>query len=218
MCQSMGLHRASVKDKPRGLVPTDRRRLARRVWWCCLVRDRWLAFIKGRPMRIDLDDCDMPFPTPSDVADELDAVPHHVRERCIPYSSDVIGELWCKLVKLSILLGRVLKLHSKNSWRTDAEKLEKYEVELQKINLSPAGTPLSSPYEQFISGQVRLHYEYASRHLLPTTACANTFIELLQSCSFGLSCFPTREILWMPCNCRTRRNKLLKKRELRRIT
>jgi hypothetical protein len=159
MSQSMGLHRSSFGDKPRGPLPADRMRLARRIWWCCVVRDRWLAFIKGRPMRIDLEDCDMPFPSPSDVAEDLDAIPQHVKERCILYSSNVVGELWCKLVRLSILLGRILRLHSKKIWRTDAEELEKYEAELQEYTaLATIGQP-SGPYEQFFACQVRLHHE-----------------------------------------------------------
>ena len=110
-------------------------------------------------MRIDLEDCDMPFPIPSDVADDLDAIPIHVKERCIIYSSNVVGDLWCKLVRLSILLGRVLKLHSKNSWRNGAEKLEKYEGELQEYTVQATTGQPSGPYEQFFQCQVRLHYE-----------------------------------------------------------
>jgi beta-galactosidase/beta-glucuronidase len=110
-------------------------------------------------MRIDLEDCDMPFPSASDVTEDLDAIPQHLKERCILYSSHVVGELWSKLVRLSILLGRILKLHSKNVWRTDAEELEKYETELQEYTaLATHGQP-SNPYEQFFACQVRIHHE-----------------------------------------------------------
>lgn len=113
-------------------------------------------------MRINLEDCDVPFPSPSDVAEDLDAIPEDVKKTCIPYSSKVVGELWCKLVKLSVLLGTILRLHSKNIWRTNAEKLEQYDAELQEYTELAVIAQASNPYEQFFACQVRLHHESAS--------------------------------------------------------
>ncbi|EXJ82703.1 hypothetical protein A1O3_06517 [Capronia epimyces CBS 606.96] len=159
MCQSMGLHRSSFGLKTRGPQSADLMRLARRIWWSCLVRDRWLAFIKNQPMRINLEDCDVPFPSTSDVTEDLDAIPQHIKDRCIPYSSNVVGELWSRLVRLSVLFGRILRLHSKNIWRTDTGQLEKYEAELQEYTALAATGQVSNPYEQFFACQVRLHHE-----------------------------------------------------------
>lgn len=110
-------------------------------------------------MRIDLEDCDTPLPSPSDVSEDLDAVPHPMRERCVPYSSNVVAELWTKLVRLSIFLGTILKLHSKKIWQTEAQGLEKYEAELQEHAALVTTGQDSGRYEQFFAGQVRLHYE-----------------------------------------------------------
>ncbi|KAJ9643673.1 hypothetical protein H2204_001818 [Knufia peltigerae] len=161
MSQCMGLHRSSVGDRRRAPLPADRVRTVRRIWWCCLVRDRWLAFIKGRPMRINLEDCDVPFPEPSDVADDLDGIPQEIKGKCLVYSSTVVGELWSKYVRLSILLGRILRLHSKEIWRTDEAQIRKNESELQEYNtaLATFGQRPPNQYEQFFVCQVRIHYE-----------------------------------------------------------
>ncbi|OQV09497.1 Fungal specific transcription factor domain-containing protein [Cladophialophora immunda] len=159
MAQSMGLHRSAFGERPRGPLPADKIRLARRIWWSCVIRDRWLAFIKGRPMRIDLEDCDTPLPSPSDIAEDLDAVPRLVKEKCIVYSSNVVGELWSGFARLSILLGRILRLHSKNLGRVDVAELEKYEAELQEYAALATIGQSSNPYEQLFACQVRLHHE-----------------------------------------------------------
>jgi hypothetical protein len=160
MSQCMGLHRSSFGDRRRGHLPADRMRTVRRIWWCCLVRDRWLAFIKGRPMRINLEDCDVPRPEPSDVADDLDGIPEDIKSKCLLYSSTVVGELWTKFVSLSILLGRILRLHSRNIWRTDQAQVRMHESELQEYTtLATFGQQPPNQYEQFFACQVRIHYE-----------------------------------------------------------
>ncbi|KAJ9602700.1 hypothetical protein H2200_012894 [Cladophialophora chaetospira] len=159
MAQSMRLHRESFGERPRGTLPAGKMRLARRIWGACLVRDRWLAFIKGRPMRIHLEDCDMPLPSPSDISEELDAVPQQMKAKCIAYSANAVGELWCELVRLSILLGRILTSHSKNIWRADAGELQEFEANLQDYKTLATIGQSSNLYDQFFACQVRLHHE-----------------------------------------------------------
>lgn len=112
-------------------------------------------------MRINLEDCDVPFPEPSDVADDLDGIPQEIKGKCLVYSSTVVGELWSKYVRLSILLGRILRLHSKEIWRTDEAQIRKNESELQEYNtaLATFGQRPPNQYEQFFVCQVRIHYE-----------------------------------------------------------
>ena len=217
MSQSMGLHRSSFGDLPRGPLPADRMRLARRIWWSCLVRDRWLAFIKGRPMRIDLEDCDMPLPSPSDVAEDLDAIPQQVKEKCIVYSSNVVGELWSGLVRLSILLGRILRIHSKNLWRADAGDLEEYEANLREYTTLATTGQSSNPYEQFFACQVRLHHELFSPLFILATAIADICIEPLRSYFSDRLSFHIQRILRTRCSHRTG-DKRRRKRELLQTT
>jgi hypothetical protein len=111
-------------------------------------------------MRINLEDCDVPLPEPSDVADDLDGIPQDIKTKCLLYSSTVVGELWSKLVRLSILLGRILRLHSKNIWRTDEAQVQKTESELQEYaTLVTFGQRPPNQYEQFFACQVHIHYE-----------------------------------------------------------
>ncbi|KAK5700337.1 hypothetical protein LTR17_023012 [Elasticomyces elasticus] len=67
LSQTLGFHRSpeSVIDTNR--LPERRRRLFRRIWWSCFVRDRWLSLAKGRPMRINPNDCDVPLPSMDDI-------------------------------------------------------------------------------------------------------------------------------------------------------
>ena len=110
-------------------------------------------------MRIALEDCNIPFPSPNDVVQDLDAISQHVKEKGVQNSPTVVGELWCKLVKISILLGRILKLHSKDIWQTNAEEVEMYEAELQEHTILATITQPSNPYEQLLSCQVQIHHE-----------------------------------------------------------
>ncbi|KDQ18055.1 hypothetical protein BOTBODRAFT_155106 [Botryobasidium botryosum FD-172 SS1] len=88
MAQDLGLHRAEA-------VKTDID-LRRRLWAACVVSDRWYGLIFGHPFMIDVHDCDVRLPTPEDPATEET----RLTQPCL-----FLGEL----VKLSILLGRVLK-------------------------------------------------------------------------------------------------------------
>ncbi|CAE6471751.1 unnamed protein product [Rhizoctonia solani] len=82
MAQDLGMHRAEA-------VQTDLE-LRRRLWSACVIVDSWYAASYGHPLTINVLDCDVRLPR----ADEAEG-----------YRMEFMGEL----VKLSILLGRVLK-------------------------------------------------------------------------------------------------------------
>ncbi|TFK62544.1 hypothetical protein BDN72DRAFT_776954 [Pluteus cervinus] len=80
MAQDLGLHRAeSVKQSIT---------LRRRLWGACLISDRWTSLAYGHPYMIDVQDCDVRLPSSGDLDDDL-------------YMDE--------LVRLSVVLGRVLK-------------------------------------------------------------------------------------------------------------
>jgi hypothetical protein len=104
LSQTIGLHR-----NPGSLnVPDIHRRLWKRVWWCCVYRDRWISLGMGRPSRINLDDCDLPMLTKEDliVADQVS----HLDEKSdtIITSCNSFASLFVEATKLSIHLGSVL--------------------------------------------------------------------------------------------------------------
>jgi hypothetical protein len=47
-------------------ISERQRRLWRNIWWSCFLRDAWLAFGMGRPVRINTADYDCPKPTIED--------------------------------------------------------------------------------------------------------------------------------------------------------
>ncbi|KAF9448024.1 hypothetical protein P691DRAFT_705734 [Macrolepiota fuliginosa MF-IS2] len=79
MAQDLGLHRAESVNQ--------NLELRRRLWGACLICDRWTSLAYGHPYMIDVQDCDARLP-----------------------SSDDENDLYMdELVRLSVILGRVLK-------------------------------------------------------------------------------------------------------------
>lgn len=79
MAQDLGLHRAEVVKQ--------NIEMRRRLWGACLISDRWVSLSYGHPYMIDVNDCDARLPSSG-----------------TPYDLYVD-----ELVRLSIILGRVLK-------------------------------------------------------------------------------------------------------------
>ncbi|GLB34697.1 putative fungal specific transcription factor [Lyophyllum shimeji] len=79
MAQDLGLHRAESGKQ--------NIELRRRLWGACLISDRWTSLTYGHPYMIDVQDCDARLPSSGDLNDL--------------YMDE--------LVRLSVILGRVLK-------------------------------------------------------------------------------------------------------------
>lgn len=113
LAQGIGIHR-SPSSQSRGnnqLATDDRQRVSRRLWWTCIVRDRWVSLAKGRPMRIHDEDCDAPFPCADDMLYELRQISAEGLQRFIPPDLEYLAGMWVQLVKTSSVLGRVLRAH-----------------------------------------------------------------------------------------------------------
>ncbi|KAL4254047.1 hypothetical protein ABKN59_002483 [Abortiporus biennis] len=79
MAQDLGLHRAESVKQ--------NIELRRRLWGICVISDRWISLTYGHPFMIDVQDCDARLPSSGD-------------------PNDVYMD---ELVRLSVILGRVLK-------------------------------------------------------------------------------------------------------------
>ncbi|TFY77651.1 hypothetical protein EWM64_g6362 [Hericium alpestre] len=79
MAQDLGLHRVEAVKQ--------NIELRRRLWGACVISDRWMSLSYGHPYMIDVNDCDARLPSSGD-------------------PNDVYVD---ELVRLSIILGRVLK-------------------------------------------------------------------------------------------------------------
>jgi len=108
LCQDMGLHRKPTDDH----VPELHRRLWRRVWWCCVHRDRWIALGLGRPMRINSNDCDVETLSISDLV-EGGAVCAGLSNRAVTIIERYcpVAHLFIQAVNLSLCLDDVMTCH-----------------------------------------------------------------------------------------------------------
>ncbi|KAL6897484.1 fungal-specific transcription factor domain-containing protein [Trichoderma evansii] len=110
LAQILGLHRDPDSVKFNTSFPSHRRRLWRRLWWSCFFRDRSLSLTLGRPMRINLNDCNMPMASALDVVSDLSQIPTSVAKGYIPEDLPQLAEYWVLLIQLHKLLGDVLTL------------------------------------------------------------------------------------------------------------
>lgn len=111
LAQSIGIHRDGKKSY-NNVLPVELQSLTRRIWWACVVRDRWVSLAKGRPMRVHDEDCDVPMPSRADIADEINqCVAPDLRKKYIPSNVDALSEMWVSLVEVSVILGRIMRIH-----------------------------------------------------------------------------------------------------------
>ncbi|KAK5174971.1 uncharacterized protein LTR77_000107 [Saxophila tyrrhenica] len=109
---SIGLHRTNnfgtISPCP---FSRSLRRLWNCLWWCILYREIWSAAGFGRPLRLNSEDCDAPFPSPEEVyGDELHELPEELQSY-LPGDLSNLSQLWLNFLELSLLLERVLKRH-----------------------------------------------------------------------------------------------------------
>jgi hypothetical protein len=111
LAQALGLHRGPQGNNRNQRFSVTQQPLIRRIWWSCLVRDRWLSLAKGRPMRIHHDDCDVHLPREEDILNNLETVPPETKNKFIPSESKALAGMWINLVEISSSLGKILRIH-----------------------------------------------------------------------------------------------------------
>lgn len=113
LAQGFGIHR----DVSRSPLTTVEKKVWRRVWWCLFEKDRNVAIAFGRPVVIDLSDCDVPMLTLEDFdEDDPDTgvkSPYPVNEKQALY--------FIHLVKLAEITGIILR----HQYTVKAESMKK---------------------------------------------------------------------------------------------
>ncbi|KAF5614147.1 cutinase transcription factor 1 beta [Fusarium subglutinans] len=146
LAQGIGLHRNPRSSTRARQIHPQEQALRRRIWWSCVVRDRWVSLAKGRPMRIHSEDCDLPFPTSQDVLQELECVADEAKRRFIPADSAALTSLWLRLVRISDVLGGILRLHYRVSGPDPTvDDIDKYAQQIESLSATNSGimgTPL----------------------------------------------------------------------------
>lgn len=99
LAQGFGFHR-DVSNNHNLL--TSEKKIWRRIWWCLFEKDRNVAIAFGRPLVIDLNDCDVPMLTLEDFNEDDDEP--------LPYPVDETQALYfIHLVKLAEITGIIIK-------------------------------------------------------------------------------------------------------------
>jgi hypothetical protein len=105
LAQMLGMHR-----KAEYRVYSYERKLYKRVWWSCYIRDRLLAIAMCRPMRIK----DAEFDTPSLSLEDFDIIDLSIgTEEVLPDtdSQTALAEMCIRAVELCKLVAGILELH-----------------------------------------------------------------------------------------------------------
>ncbi|KAF4966608.1 hypothetical protein FSARC_5728 [Fusarium sarcochroum] len=109
LCQTAGLHCAPTRSARKSLAFNEsRERLCRRIWWTCVCRDRWLSMIKGRPLRIRLEDGDVSPASIQDMEHDLGQLPEAIKIAYFPFDIQRVCRFWIKSVEISLLLGTIV--------------------------------------------------------------------------------------------------------------
>jgi hypothetical protein len=70
----------------------------------------WFSVGMGRPVRINLDDCDTPLPTRGDLDELAGGVPETIREEYLPAGMTDISLLFLELIRLAIIKANILAM------------------------------------------------------------------------------------------------------------
>ncbi|KAE8147144.1 C6 transcription factor [Aspergillus avenaceus] len=160
LCQMMGLHRCSISAWSNSSVPETQQRLWRRLWWTCFFRDRWLSLTMGRPLRINLNDCDTIMPSSADMLSDPAKLPASVAAVYIPSDLPRLADYWVKTIHLSKLLGDVLTLsYQPFGPYPSLEKVEALETEIKLVRFPDSHGVEQSRLATYYLYHLELHYQ-----------------------------------------------------------
>lgn len=109
LCQTAGLHRNPHSATSH--IPLQRQKAWRLIWWSCVHQDVWFAAGMGRPIRVNLDDCDTQIPTTGDFNAMVAGVPDVLRKKYLPSGMHDLSRLFVESIKLAIIQANILSTH-----------------------------------------------------------------------------------------------------------
>ncbi|KAL4923009.1 Zn(II)2Cys6 transcription factor [Aspergillus undulatus] len=158
--QIMGLHRDFDAVRSNPSITNSQRALWRRLWWSCVYRDGWLSLTLGRPLRINLLDCDVPMPSVPDVLSDMSGISPSVAASFVPGELSQLSEYWILLLRLSKSLGDVLTLSYRPRGTTPTiSEVEAIEQELVTLGVPDRIDPAAAPRTRFAISHLQLHYQ-----------------------------------------------------------
>ncbi|KAJ5175308.1 uncharacterized protein N7482_001185, partial [Penicillium canariense] len=136
LCQMLGLHRNPDSSKVNPAISDRQRQLWRRLWWSSFYRDRWLGLNFGRPLRINLNDCDTPMPLVAELLNDVVGIPESTLTEFVPGDLSRLASYWVTLIELSKQLGAVITMNYKAiRARPVIQQFESLEEEILKCQL-----------------------------------------------------------------------------------
>lgn len=161
LCQVLGLHRNPDGSRYNSSVTDRQRMLWRRLWWSCFFRDRWLGLTFGRPFRINIQDCDTPWPLVSDLMYDVEATPEVLYAAFVPSEMPRLARYWVTLVELSKLLGDCIVMNYQiQRPKPSVEDVEALEQRLLQCELPDQYEKGLTRLATFYCCHVHLHYQY----------------------------------------------------------
>lgn len=159
LCQMIGLHRCSSAAWTNSPFPRQQQRLWRRLWWTCFFRDRWLSLTLGRPLRINLNDCNTDMPSVDDMLSDLAGLPESITEAYMPKDLPQLADYWVTMIRLSRLLGDTLALSYQPFGASPSlQQVEALEQEILRFQL-PGNSSDQSRLATFYLYHLQLHYQ-----------------------------------------------------------
>ncbi|KAJ5220564.1 fungal-specific transcription factor domain-containing protein [Penicillium chermesinum] len=160
LCQILGLHRNPDMSNLTTHISGRQVSFWRRLWWCCLFRDRWLGLTLGRPLRINLDDCDTPMPVLEDLLFDIQKPEGSAAASYFPADMERLARYWIMLIELSCLLGDILTMNRRlGGLKASQAQVEGLEKRLLGSKLPDRYEVGLTPIASFYSNHVHLHYQ-----------------------------------------------------------
>ncbi|KAJ5619291.1 fungal-specific transcription factor domain-containing protein [Penicillium lagena] len=160
LCQILGLHRDPDISKYNPSITTRQRSFWRRLWWSCFFRDRWLGLTLGRPLRINLEDCDIPMPLVTDMLFDIDSPRELSLTTHLPSDMPRLADYWVMLIELSRKLGNILATNYRTARpRPSLDETEALEKQLLQSRLPDQYEGGLTSIARFYSNHVHLHYQ-----------------------------------------------------------
>nr|UPX44680.1 hypothetical protein FAC6B23_14 [Penicillium fuscum]UXX61837.1 hypothetical protein FAC4N16_10 [Penicillium fuscum] len=159
LCQILGLHRdPGTNHNPS--VTARQRSFWRRLWWSCFFRDCWLGLTLGRPLRINLEDCDIPMPLVDDMLFDIDSREELSLNIHLPSDMQRLAEYWVMLIDLSRKLSNILATNYRTARsRPSLHEVEELEKQLLQSELPDQYEKGLTRISRFCSNHVHLHYQ-----------------------------------------------------------
>ncbi|OQD64276.1 hypothetical protein PENPOL_c008G07375 [Penicillium polonicum] len=160
LCQTMGLHRFSAGVCANSPVTEPQKRLWRRLWWTCFFRDRWLSLTMGRPLRINMNDCNTVPPSPDDMLSDFVGLPEAISAAYIPSDLPQLADYWVTMIQLTQLLGDTLTLcYQPFGTSGSFQQVEALEKKILRFQLPKTQEMGQSPLATFYLYHLQLHYQ-----------------------------------------------------------